>query len=559
MGIMSWNRPWIRVASVGALLLLLCWVVLWRGSSEVEGGDGTTGRSGRSRPNGQRVAQPREDRTPKHRDSQREGGDDRTPALTSTGPTATLRILVKREDGKPASGIVTWSTSATHPLTGSALAVFSSSEGEASNGVHQTAYEAEATLRVPADQWIWARVSAGGNPLAGWYLRVSPFRGEKVETLYLSHQKRTLHVFALNSEMTGPAMEQEVGIYSVDMRNPGPPELLKKLKTDENGYVRVGGLEPGGFFVSGPDAGPKDRHPHCVRLMLPVKIPAVETPCTVVAMPKMQLITLRIEADLQAQKSTGMRPKLYLKRKDDGSGHPYPVPTVLQAGKQTCVVRVPPGTYELGALPLGRFVLECSEGFLDVQAGEDPVFAVKVAENEVTTSLELSGIPPDHFPVIVHPRRCDGVVDEDPKLFFVGRYRWRVSAQTVPVLDFRCRLIALGKGGAYIADRELQMTRSSVSVGMKPACMVHVRLFGPEAVRSGDVVAVTTVGSEQVVTRLRRDMVRDGVELKPALVGTVVMPRGQLQVECARPDGSVLWRGEQDARGPSVVVSVKAE
>lgn len=463
---------------------------------------------------------------------------------------------MKRDDGKPARGIVSWTASERHPLTGRVLPVFA---GVESNGLHQAAYETEAVLQVPSERWLWARVSAAERPLAGWYLRVPPFQGERMEHLLLSFRKRTLHVFALNAEVTGPAAGREVGIYAIDMRNPGPPIPLKTMNTDENGYVRVAGLEPGGFLVAGPGAEAKDGHPHCTRLMLPPKIPAFEAPCTVVAMPRTQFVTLRIEADIRPEKNRGMAPRLYLKRKDDGSGHPHPLPTVLQPGRQTCVLRVPPGTYELGSLPLGRLALETNEGFLEVATGKDPVMDVKVRENEAMTSLELRGIPKERFPVIVHPQRCDGVLDEDPQLFFLGEYRWRLPEQRVPVLGFRCRLVGLARGGTYIADRELELTRAPVAVAMKPACLVHVTWLGPEAVRSEGAIAMTTSGKEQVVTRLRRELVADGAELKPALVGTVVVPKGRLQVECLRADGSVVWRREHDGQGPSVVISVREE
>ncbi len=542
----------MRVAPIVTLFLVLGWIVSWYGPRAVAAGQGV-GES-ESPISGQPHLHPRGDGSTDGPDLPREAGEVRTRAGFPSSPLATLRIRVKREDGKPARGIVAWTAFESHPLTGSALAVF---RGEESNGVHQAAYENEVTLEVPAGQWIWVRVSAAESPFVGWYLRVPPFGGERVETLLQSFRKRTLHVFALNPQMTGPAAGQKVGIYALDMRNPGPPIPLKRVKTDGNGYARVPGLEPGGFFVAAPGAGPEDNHPHTARLMLPPRIPAVESVCTVVAMPETRSVTLRVEADIQPDRNRGMAPKLYLKRKDDGSGRPYPLPAMLQPGKQTTVVRVPSGTYELGALPLGRLVLETNEAFLDVAAGADPVVDIKVRENEAMTSLELRGIPEDEFPVIVHPRRCDAVADEDPQLFFLGPYRWRRPEQQVPVLSFRCRLVGLARGGTYLADRELQMTRPGMVVDMQPACLVHVRWLGVEAVRSEGAVAITTSGKEQVVTRLRPELIADGAELQPALVGTAVVSKGLIEVECVRRDGGVAWRRQQEGQGQSLVISVR--
>ncbi|MCB9868457.1 MAG: hypothetical protein H6837_01290 [Planctomycetes bacterium] len=535
---MKWVRR-IGLVAVLAIAVLLCYLAIPPSRTAAHGSGGAVSELTAGH-NGENVST--------------DSAGARTPTRAEDRADSPLLVLTVRDAaGKPASGLVSWRATPEPDLSGDALPMFA---GEKSGSVHQANFQDTASIRLPAGHWLWLKVTPAHRLASAWFLRVPPFRGMRRKTLVLDDTTRALHVFVWNATLTGPCADGEVSLYAAEGAGSAPVPV-QRLRTDAHGYALAQPLPPGGFLVCGPGSSPGDTHPFTAHMMLPAGVPVAELSCSVAARAPCSFLRLTVVVAPECAKALqGAGGKLFLKRKDDGSGAAVPLPGLLVEGKTTHRVAVAPGTYEIACLPAGCVTIRDTERYVSVAAGREQAATVAVAAGCAVVRLSLIGIPQHEFPITVHARADAALIDEDSRLVFLGPYRWRTPDAQVAGLPRSVVLVAHSRHRPYVSIRPLELRATTGPVPMTAATRLQVTWLGPRAVACRDPILVARSSHGQNEVLLRRTLARDGSRIRPALEASLVVPAGLVDLTCRSAAGEHWQRRVDASAGPALPLVV---
>ncbi len=454
--------------------------------------------------------------------------------------------------GEPAAGWLTWVSGEKPNLLHSRLQTQLDLSNTAA-GISHRKHQGSVSIRVPNRHWVWLRatLAQNGRPGPSAFARISP--EEITCKVDVQMNTRSIHVLLLESDFRTPAANREVHCHLTDLTTGAAAAEPSTGKTNAYGLVSFVDLSPGAISVCAPGTVPSTPPPATRRFILPEKVPLLEDSCTLVV--PAHTLSLRLEVHAQLAPSAGLPPKLFLRRKDDGSGQLFPQQGSLREGQQELEFDLPPGGYEIACLPLYSLRIVSGTGYLLLE--RDTTHRVQLQANETTTSLELLGLPQRNaFPLKVIPQPADGLVDTRFDLTFLGPHSWHTAKNTVPSIPSPVRLCAIGRLGTWISATKLSIRGAVVRASMQPACYLGVRWFdAPSA--AGPYTVVLENGNLSIARVLRCGFSPTLQGPRPALSGEFVVGLGNYRLECRDAEGQMLWSRTVQADKPRMSVEIE--
>lgn len=517
-----------------ALGLLVVAALIWQFYPEAS----PSGTLARTREEGR--ASPGVDREP----ASERGETQPLTARTRIRGKGNLLLRILGPEGNPVSGNVYWATSPQAPVTSSLMAPEHGYPLPGS-GVMQQPHEGSASLPIPPGHWTWLRVTGNRGWFASRYERVAPFAGPQELAIRLTPNKRGIHVFVVQDDLTTPAGRVPVRLMAATMDAPGQVKPLASGMTDELGYHHFDDLEPGSFLLLAPGADPALQMPYTQRVLLPDQVAMTEMALTLVVPRPRVSIELDVHADLA--KLPQLPPKVYLKRQGDHLGELYPMQGVLVPGDQKLAFRVPIGKYEIGVLPLGRVGIDPRQTRIEVREGGQ-VFSLRLTGHRPKKEIQLVGLARPDFPVTVFPRTRTPLLDDEFALMFCGPYRWHLDKQLVALPNLICDLVVTGRTGYWLSKGAVNLAGSPLEVGLQPATQLKITWkHFPKGKGIQALLHVRTSGGVFYRVMSRR-FAPEGGRMDPAFVATLIVPRGPVTLECQKEGGSAYWRRTLRAR-----------
>ncbi len=416
--------------------------------------------------------------------------------------------------------------------------------------VRQLTFEGSFEVAIPPGHWSWLRIWDARGAVG--FLRVAPFRGSCEQEVSLARDAHSLHVQVHQPDLVGPAAGARVRLLAYGIG--GEPSMAEReLVADANGYLGLRGLAPARYLLCAGSATPEDGPPYTATIVLPPP-GGSEFPVALVARPD----GIEVVVDVLASGIAGLplEPRLALRRVDDGSHVPLGRPAAIREGGQTIRLSLPPGVYIPDVLPQGCVRVEGHDGRLDVTAGAANRFHLLVQAVQERVRVRLAGPGLADFPLRVYLQPVDGVRDDDPRIQFLGTFHWQADTQSVPVTAHGVRVCATGRSRSFVSTGGVDLQGEEAIVGMQPGAELVVHWFGWQKAERRLAMLRVQVGDEDLLVRLRPELVPWFAAARPALIGRVVVPLGPVQVTCVGADGAILWRRQVTPTQASTFVSV---
>ncbi|HHI81070.1 MAG TPA: hypothetical protein ENK02_13975 [Planctomycetes bacterium] len=496
--------------------------------------------------------------SPKSEEGEKGVAGSRVLRKATPSSVSRLRVRILGKDlgkkGEKPAGKVYWTTSPKAPVASSMMAP-EHGFPLAKKGEFQRSLEGETVLEIPAGHWTWVRVfTVVEKKACSGYRLFPPFSGEKEFLFIPKPESRGVHVFLCRKDLETPVPHAPIRVFWMGTKTGGNWKLVRTVKTDGNGYVRVSQLQPGRFLLLGPGAKRDESLPYVQRFLLPDFAPMTEIPLSLVAHEKRFALVVEVHAGIE--KGPHRAPKLFLKRRSDFMGELFPMKGVLAPGTQKVRFLVPLGSYEVGVLPLGRVAIPREQRNLEFRSPGQK-FSLSAMERKKRTTVVLRGIGSRDFPVSVFPLPPGPVFDDEIALMFLGPYRWNLAEQWIPTPSGTFDCIVSGRTQSWLSRRPVAFGGDRVEIGLEPATQVQVNWKGvPWVVGKGASLEVRTE-KRRFRRVFSRRLVPDGGRMEPSFVANLVVDRGRVSLVCrAFQTDKVLWRRSLELRGVRKVLEV---
>lgn len=455
------------------------------------------------------------------------------------------------------SGRVLWSRERIPWLAGRQLWGGLAQAGQPAGIGSATWSGAEVSVPLSADEWTWMCVQSDGAghrylllPASRTDLRTSMAFATTPEPAEPT-DKAVLHVFAVDENLRGPASGAAIAVYRRSTTD-ADTELVIEAETNATGYLRAAVGEPGTYLVCCGDTKPGDPAPSVMAVILPPGETIVEAPCTVVRPEKRVGVKLSIECRTQRSSI----PFLYFRRYSDKPGVVTPLQGMVANGNSQIEARLAPGTYELGALPLGDWTLIPGARTYDIQQDGTQI-SVRVDDLPQTVELKLHGIPDHRLPVTVRPVQVGALHSRDDQAFFCGQHRWYSTTGMVGPIAYDCRFVITSRRTSWISRSVFRPgSGRRFEVDVSPATTLEIVWECRDQAQSQALLDVAVEGwTETVVLHGKLSSGRSGAPGK-TLIGSFVVPEGPVHLRCWDADsGTDYWKEAIVAKGDTLAIT----
>jgi hypothetical protein len=480
-----------------------------------------------------------EEGEPAEKAAQRVRRVDRYPGVKRTvllEEVAKVAIRVEDGRGELLSGEARWCF-----LTGPRIQGYSLStknKGASIDGKvldHKGVFE----VQVPPRSLLWLYlVSKMDGKVREHYRLIDPAIVGKGVMISMNRVGGAIHVFLLDEELERSLRSERIGFLMAPLDGTKPPTKYRVAGTNDRGYACLERAEDGIYFVMSPGSERGDMPPYTERVILGGASGVQEAPVLVQAKEKRPWVELDVHSRLPLR--PGQPSVLFARRLDGGNPELIPLMGSLPSGKQSVKLKLPDGRFELSVLPEGVGIVEPS--LFRVEKGRAAPASFGVKGNPRETQVELVDFNKPDLPAKVWYRPGGRLLDENRRLLHTGPLSWRINKMGVQLPGHRGRFVVWNKVHYWISSQVFEPGALDLRVKLEPATRLQVRWKEASALTNAPIRLIFRAGTRILERVFEKTLVPNGYSRDLIRLGTVVLPRGPVQVEAIEADTKrVLW------------------